>query len=83
MKEETEDELRNVLSKMQYNGGGQIKFSDAKQNEEVRKVVVDRPKERRQERVVVSYRYFLLAVRNLLSIKKVIFTEYHDESPLN
>ena len=56
MKEETEDELRNVLSKMQYNGGGQIKFSDAKKNDEVRKVVVDRPKERREERVVVSYR---------------------------
>ena len=56
MKEETEDELRNVLSKMQYNGGGQIKFSDAKKNDEVRKVVVDRPKEKREERVVVSYR---------------------------
>ena len=82
MKEETEDELRNVLSKMQYNGGGQIKFSDAKQNEEVRKVVVDRPKERREERVVVSYRYFLLAAKNLLSIKKIIFMNMN-ESPLN
>ena len=56
MKEETEDELKQVLSRMQYNGGTQTKFSEAKRDDEVRKRVVDKPKERRQEKTSVTYR---------------------------
>ena len=53
MKEETENELKNVLSRMQYNGGQQITFSQAKEDDEVRKRVVDRPKERQEEKVSI------------------------------
>ena len=56
MKEETENELKSVLGRMQYNGGQQITFSQAKEDEEVRKRVVDRPKERQEEKVSISYR---------------------------